>query len=116
MKGNLSSFPFPFLFQMTHLDTWNSVGQQSPVGKSDLVQYFHFSDRQTDLETEKAEMILEPETPDCYLTQLLHSIPGELLKACIFSYPVLEKKLSYLVYLKPHLKKYTFSTILLQSL
>lgn len=37
--------------QGTHVDTWNSIGQQSPIAKSDLVQSAHFSDEKIYLKT-----------------------------------------------------------------
>lgn len=109
-----SSVLLPLLSQVTHLDTWNSVGQQNPVGKSDLAQSSHFSDEQTNLETEVAEMKLDPRTHECYLIQSLLCILRELLKAYIFCYPAVEKRLGYLVYLKLHRKKWTFFTVLLK--
>lgn len=66
---------------LTHSNTWNSVGQQSSVGKSDLAQSSHFSDEQTNLEIVVAETKLDPRTPDCCLIQSLLYIPRELLKA-----------------------------------
>lgn len=48
-------------------DTWNSVDQQAPVGKSDLAHSSHFSDEKRDLDTKVAEIKLEPRTPDYYL-------------------------------------------------
>lgn len=68
------------------------MSQHRSLRKSDLAQSVHFSDEQTNVETEVAEIKPEPRTPDCYLIQSLLYIPRESLKACIFCYPVVEKK------------------------